>query len=66
MGCLQRAFSASQEEFRDCVGDIDSIHPPAQWARTRFQGEKREEDKNSEKGQPLKELQNNTCSLYTF
>lgn len=42
MGCLQRAFSTSQEEFGDCVGDIDSIHPPTQWARICFQGEKGE------------------------
>ena len=40
MGCLQGAFSASWEEFRGCVGDIDSIHPPARRARVRFWGEK--------------------------
>lgn len=44
------------EEFRDCVGDIDSIHPPTQSARICFWGEKREEEKNSKEGQLLKEL----------
>lgn len=41
MGCLQRAFSTSQEEFRDCVGYTDSIHPPTQCARIHFQGEEK-------------------------